>query len=149
MRRDPSETATKQLLGFVLQDVARLMRRNFNRRAQKLGLTEAHWRVLTNVSRCPGIRQAQLAELLEMHPISVARQIDRMEASGWVRREKDPDDRRAINLYLTDQVEPMIKGLYEQGKQVREHALQGLTEEQRQTLSDALLLMRRNLSDEI
>jgi DNA-binding MarR family transcriptional regulator len=138
--KDPLRVA-QHGLGFLLNDTARLLRRNFNRRVQELGLTEAQWRVLANISRCPGIRQAQLADILDMQPISVARQIDRMESAGWVQRCKDPDDRRAVNLQLTDKVEPIIKKMLEQGELVHQQAVAGLSEQEQSLLLEHLLLI--------
>ena len=90
-----------QGVGALLVEVGRLLRRNFNRRAQELGLTQAQWQALAHLSRKQGINQACLADLLEVQPITLARLIDRLAAAGWVERRPDPADRRAQRLYLT------------------------------------------------
>ena len=97
-----------QSIGFVLNDVARLLRRNFNRCVQDLGLTQSQWQAIAHIARKEGMKQSELADILEVQPISVARLIDRMEAAGWVVRRPDPVDRRAINLYLTDKCDPIL-----------------------------------------
>ena len=132
-------------LGFMLSDVARLMRRNFNRRVQALGLTQAQWMLLARIARHEGSRQAQLAEILEMQPISVARLIDRMEASGWVERRKDPTDRRAVNLYLTKKAEPILDELWDRADETQTIALAGLSTTARSELTKALETIRENL----
>jgi DNA-binding MarR family transcriptional regulator len=83
----------------MTNEVARLLRRNFNRRAQPLGLTQVQWRALARLARNEGMRQVDLAESLELQPMTVARLIDRMEAAGWVQRRPDPGDRRAVQLW--------------------------------------------------
>src|SRR3546814_4821449 len=83
-------------LGFLLNDVSRLMRRNLNRRVQALGLTQSQWRALAYLSRQEGINQVTLADTLEVQPITLARLIDRLEAAGWVERRRHPSDRRAV-----------------------------------------------------
>ena len=129
----------------MLSDVARLMRRNFNRRVQSLGLTQAQWMLLARIARHEGSRQAQLAEILEMQPISVARLIDRMEASGWVERRKDPTDRRAVNLYLTKKAEPILDELWDRADETQTVALEGLSPEEREAVIKALETIRENL----
>ena len=133
-------------LGFLVSDVARLIRRNFNRRVQHLGLTQAQWQVLAHLARNEGMRQIQLADTLEMQPISVARIIDRMAAAGWVERRPDPSDRRAFNLYLTPKANPILEGMWQQGEETRTQALDGIPPEQQELLLSALLRMRENLT---
>lgn len=132
-------------LGFMLNDSARLLRRNFNRRVQNLGLTQAQWRLLARIAIDEGARQAQLAELLEMQPISVARLIDRMEAAGWVERRPDPTDRRAVNLYLTEKAEPILDELWGRAEETQTLALAGLSQEAREELMQSLETIRENL----
>src|SRR5687767_13222468 len=90
-------------LGFLVADVARLLRRSMDRRLQALGLTQAQWRAIIHLSRNEGMTQATLAESLEIQPITLTRLIDRMESAGWVERRMHPLDRRAVQLYLTSQ----------------------------------------------
>lgn len=144
MREDVTQ-APGQSLGFLLNDVARLMRRNFNRRVQKLGLTQAQWQVIAYLMHNAGMRQTDLAAVLEVQPISVARLIDRMAAAGWVERRPDPNDRRAVNLYLTSKAEPIAHELRAAGAAVREKTTRGLTPEQTALLYECLQEMRRNL----
>jgi len=136
-------------LGFVLNDVARLLRRNFNRRVQGLGLTQAQWQALIYISRNPGMTQSRLAEILEVQPISVARLIRRMEAAGWVRRCPDPSDRRAVNLHLTEKTEPILEKMQEHAAELRAQAFAGIDEEDLQTMMQNLLVMRANLADDV
>ena len=136
----------QEALGFVLSDVARLLRRNFNRQVQQLGLTQAQWQVLAYLSRNEGVRQIQLADSLDMQPISVARIIDRMQASGWVERRPDPADRRAFNLYLTPQANPILEKMWEQGTHTRTEALKDIPAADQELLLRTLLRMRENLS---
>jgi DNA-binding MarR family transcriptional regulator len=80
--------------GFLLNDVARLMRTAYDRRIRKLGLTRAQWWVLTHLYRSNGVTQTELAETLEIEKPTLGRLLDRLEAKGWVRREHDASDRR-------------------------------------------------------
>ena len=99
-------------LGVLITDVARLMRRNFDRRLQSLGLTQAQWRAIVHVARSEGMSQVALAEALEAQPITIARLIDRMEGAGWIERRNDPLDRRAVKLYLTPKCQPILAEIH-------------------------------------
>ena len=88
-------------IGYVLSDVARLMRTVFDRRVRSLGLTRAQWLVLSRLYRRPGASQTELADMLEIDRASAGRMIDRMEKAGWVERRADVVDRRVKRLYLS------------------------------------------------
>src|SRR5689334_11950907 len=93
-------------LGSLLNDVSRLMRKKFDQRAKELRLTRAQYYLLAKLARHEGIKQVELAELLEVEPISAARLVDRMEAAGWVERRADPADRRARRVFLAPKARP-------------------------------------------
>lgn len=137
---DPSRN-----VGFLMHEVARLMRAEFMRQVEHLGLTQAQWRLLGNLARSEGIRQAQLAEILEIRPITLTRLVDRLQAAGLVERRADPDDRRAQQLFLTDAAEPLMRKLWAQAAKVREKAMAGLSAQQREQLIDSLVAMKANL----
>lgn len=88
-------------IGYVLSDVARLIRTVFDRRVRSLGLTRAQWLVLSRLYRRPGASQTELADMLEVDRASAGRMIDRMEKGHWVERRGDAGDRRVKRLYLT------------------------------------------------
>ena len=133
-------------LGFLVTDVARLMRRRFDRRAQALGLTRAQWTVLFHLDRNEGATQATIAQLMDIQPITLARQIDRLEADGWVERRPHPRDRRARCLYLTDKVHPVLAGLQKISSSIRAEAAAGIPPDEFEHLLDMLQRIRGNLS---
>lgn len=135
-----------QSFGFVMQDVARLMRREMNRRIQSLGLTYPQCAVMGRILAEPGMTQARLSDILEMQPISVARLIDRMEAAGWVERRPHPTDRRAVCLYHTAKAEPILEKVWVQAAENRAEAARGISEKDKELLLDILKRMRANLS---
>lgn len=139
---DPSRS-----LGFLLHDVSRLLRRNFSRRMAHRGLTQAQWQTLAHLSRCQGVNQTTLADMLDVQPITLARLIDRLEASGWVERRADPADRRAFRLYLTDAARPLIDEMWDRAADTREEAMAGLEPAVRDAMIDCLLAIKRNLTD--
>ncbi|TCS62543.1 MarR family winged helix-turn-helix transcriptional regulator [Varunaivibrio sulfuroxidans] len=132
-------------LGFMINDVARLMRRNFNRRVQKLGLSQSQWKALSHLARNEGASQAFLADVMEVQPITLARLIDRMVAAGWVERVPNPSDRRAVRLYITDKARPFLEKMRVLAAETREETLQGLAPPLREQLFAILEKMKCNL----
>ncbi|MBV9860227.1 MAG: MarR family transcriptional regulator [Alphaproteobacteria bacterium] len=136
-----------RILGFVLNDVARLSRKRFEQRARaaRLGLTRAQSSVLAYLARQEGINQAALAQILEIEPITLARLLDRLQAAGLVERRADPNDRRARLLYLTEAAYPLLDRIFELAAEVRDDALAGISEPDRTRLVDMLLEIKSNL----
>ncbi len=132
-------------LGFLISDVSRLMRRRFDERARALGATRAQWRTLTTLSRNEGLNQGALAELLEVEPITLCRMIDRLEEAGLVERRRDPADRRAWQLFLTDKSKPVLAELKATADELIENVLTGMSEPVRDALGASLNQMRANL----
>jgi DNA-binding MarR family transcriptional regulator len=132
-------------LGFLVHDIARLLRRNFDRRVQSLGLTQAQWRAIVHLSRNQGMNHTALAESLEIQPITLTRLIDRMEAAGWVERRRHPSDRRAMQLYLTARARPILKKMRALVPGTIGDALAGLPASARERLTAHLQTIKRNL----
>jgi len=131
--------------GFLLNDVARLMRTAYDRRIRKLGLTRAQWWVLTHLYRGNGVSQTELAETLEIEKPTLGRLLDRLEAKGWVRREHDASDRRVWRVHLTDEVEPALRTMRTIAKGLRRDALTGISAAERERFVDTLLAIKENL----
>ena len=136
----------EQSIGFLLSDVSRLLRRDFDRRVRELHLTQAQWRAIAQLSREDGIRQTTLADRLEVQPITLARLIDRMQSAGWVSREPDPDDRRATLLYLTDKAQPILAQMRRHADEAIEEVFAGVSATARKALRSALIRMKQNLA---
>ena len=96
---------------FEIGETAHALRKAFDRLAVGLGVTRAQWKVLFKLSRKPGLRQVELADLLELEPITLCRIVDRLEEAGLVERTRDPDDRRAWRLHVTAKAQPLIEEL--------------------------------------
>jgi MarR family transcriptional regulator, transcriptional regulator for hemolysin len=142
-RQDWSEPT----LGFLVHDVARLLRKRLEQRARAagIGLTRAQWQTLAYLARSEGMNQASLAQLLDIEPITLVRLIDRLEAIGLVERRPDPRDRRQRNLYLTEKAWPELARIKALGAEVREEALAGLAAPERERLMGALAQAKTNL----
>src|SRR6516165_2963220 len=136
--------------GFLVHDVARLFGRRFNQRALLfLGLTRAQCKVLGYLARNEGINQAGLADLLEIKPMSLVRQIDRMEEDGWIERQPQPGDRRARRLVLTEKARPILARILDLSNEVRGESFAGLSRDEGRQLIELLRRVHGNLSERV
>lgn len=131
---------------FEVAETARLIKREANRRAAILGATKAQWRVLARLSRAGGdVRQVELAEALDVEPITLCRMIDRLEEAGLVERRRDEGDRRAWRLFLTAEAAPVLAKLEQMGIAFNADILTGISEEDRAAALRVLARIRSNL----
>jgi MarR family transcriptional regulator for hemolysin len=135
--------------GFLVNDVARLFGRRFDQNGKRLGLTRAQCRTLGYLTRYEGINQAGLADLLEIRPMTLVRQIDRMEEAGWIERRPDPADRRARRLFLTAKARPILGRIWNVANETRDEALALLSPPQAETLIELLHRVHATLSNKL
>lgn len=136
----------EESVGFLLADASRLMRRAFERQITGSSLTLSQARALAHVARNEGCRQVELADQLEVKPITLARLLDQLEQAGLVERRPDPDDRRAYRLYLREQAGAALDDIRAAGAAILADALKGFSEAEADALGKALRRMRENLS---
>lgn len=134
-------------LGFILHDVARLLRKRFEQRARSLGLTRSQWQTLAYLNVNEGIHQAGLAEILEIEGITLVRILDKLEERGLIERRQHPTDRRIWLLFLREEARPLIKKMQKIGDATRAEALDGLDDDERAFLLDSLTRLKTNLID--
>jgi MarR family transcriptional regulator for hemolysin len=131
---------------FEVVETARLIRREANRRAAVLGSTKAQWRVLARLHRGGGgLRQIELADALDVEPITLCRMIDRLEEAGLVERRRDEADRRAWRIHLTRAAAPVLARLEEMGTAFNADILAGIADEDRAVALRVLSQVRANL----
>lgn len=142
-KEQPSRT-----VGFLLHDVARLLRKRFEQNARGFGLelTRSQWQVLAYLDKNEGIRQGGLAELLEVEPITLGRILDKLESCGLIERRHDATDRRVWRLSLTEKAGPTLATMRELGEITRAEAFADISETEREALLALLTTMRGNLS---
>ena len=136
----------RESLGFLMQDVTRLLRKRFEGQAAALGLTSAQWRLLVNLMRHGPLPQARLAELLEIEPISLSRLVDRMAEAGWVERRPDPNDRRVRIVEVTPKTTETLSVAKTIADDLYAQAFAGMPEGAHVQLLDLLRQVIANLS---
>ena len=136
-------------IGFLLADVTRLMRRAFTSELEGTQLTLAQAKTLLRLRRCEGARQVELAEYLEIRPITLTRLVDQLQAEGLVERRADPQDRRAFQLYLTEAAQPVVEQIVAAVTRLQIRALEGVTPDAVAGFSAVLESKRENLGSRV
>jgi DNA-binding MarR family transcriptional regulator len=140
--------ALQPQIGALLFEVARLIRRRFDRRARESGLplTRHQARALLSIARREGLSQAAIATRLDIEPIALVRLLDRLHEEGLVERRPHPTDRRIRTLWLTPAGWAVVERVLAINTEVREEACAGLGPAAREMLTQALGRMRANLT---
>jgi DNA-binding MarR family transcriptional regulator len=132
-------------LGYLLHDVARLMKRRFEEEARAQGVTLPQWRALAQVAFTGNISQVALAQALDADQMTVSGVLDRLEKRGLITREADPSDSRAKLAQVTEKGLLVVKTARAVGTAMYEAALVGVTPEDAATATSVLQQMRENL----
>ena len=125
-------------IGYAITDVSRLMRTVFERRVRASGLTRAQWLVIARLHRHPGLSQSQIADLLEIEKASAGRLIDRMQAKGWLHRERNPADRRSQLIVLSAEGSTLARRAQTAAKTMEQGLLRRLSRAERAMLIELL-----------
>lgn len=122
------------------------IRRAFDRKAAGLGVTRAQWRVLSRLSRYPGLRQVELADHLDVEPITLCRIVDRLEEAGLVERQRDPLDRRAWRVLLTGKAQPIVGKLRQLAAELADQVFAGISPTEIEAMRSVLTRARENVA---
>ena len=136
-----------ETLPFEIAETAHALRKAFDRRAVGMGVTRAQWKVLFRLSRHPGLRQIELADMLDIEPITLSRIVDRLEEAGWVERVADPADRRAWRLHVTARAQPLIEKLRAVADEMIADAFAGIDPKEIEITRQVLGRVRENVTE--
>jgi MarR family transcriptional regulator for hemolysin len=144
----PPRSRNRELL-FLISDVGRLLRTYADQKARLHGMTRAQWAVLLRLERREGLKQSELAEALDIQPITLTRLVDRLCANGLIERRADPNDRRVKQLYLTAAARPLIDRVADHVEELSDTVLDGIAAADIELMLAKLGLARENLKDAI
>jgi MarR family transcriptional regulator, transcriptional regulator for hemolysin len=134
---------------FTLGEVQRMMRAYADREAARYGITRAQWAVLAKVERNEGMKQSELAEQMEMQPITLTRLIDKLCDNGWIERRGDDTDRRVNRLYLRKAARPLLGKLAGLRSELTATALDGISPTDAQRMLAQLEMIKENVRNAI
>ena len=140
------QTANPDFL-FALFETQRLLRLYADKQAQRHGLTKAQWAVLAKLERTEGLKQTEVADLMDMAPITLTRLIDKLCDNGLIERRDDKTDRRINRLYLTDAARPLMATLSTLRGEITRTALRGLDDAAVAVLVNHLEIVKDNIRD--
>jgi MarR family transcriptional regulator for hemolysin len=140
----PRRSQNRELL-FLISDVGRLLRTYADQKARLLGMTRAQWAVLLRLERREGLKQSDLAEALDIQPITLTRLVDRLCDNGLIERRADPNDRRAKLLYLTPAARPLLDRIADRVEELSTIVLDGVEPGRIDLMLSQLGLARENL----
>jgi MarR family transcriptional regulator for hemolysin len=132
---------------FVLFETQRMLRLYADKLAVHYGITRAQWAVLAKLERTEGLKQSELAELMEMQPITLTRLIDRLCHNDLIERRDDAHDRRANRLYLRPAARPLLARLAELRGEITQTALSQISKSDARDLVDQLETIKNNVRD--
>ena len=144
----PHRSQNREIL-FMITDVGRLLRTRADQKARQYGQTRAQWVVLLKLERHEGLKQSDLAEYLDIQPITLTRLVDRLCENGLIERRPDPNDRRAKRLYLTPAARPLLDRIDQQVEELAGTVLAGLDPAAVGVMLTQLGLARENLRQAI
>ena len=134
---------------FTLGELHRLVRAYADKQASRYGMTRAQWAVLAKVERNEGLKQSELAEQMDMQPITLTRLIDKLCDNGWIERRDDDNDRRVNRLYLRKAARPLLAKLAELRSELTSTALAGINPADAQRLLTQLEQVKENVRNAI
>jgi DNA-binding MarR family transcriptional regulator len=133
-------------LAWQIGETSHAMRRFYDRRAAQLGVTRAQWRVIAVLGHHPGMKQVELADRLDIEPISACRIVDRLVEAGLVERQRDPGDRRAWRVSLTARAQPLRERLGALADEMSLEAFAGIGDAELEVVRAALARVRDNIA---
>jgi MarR family transcriptional regulator, transcriptional regulator for hemolysin len=134
----------RQLIAQLVES-SRLLRNYIDHRAKSRGTTRAQWIVLFRLRQQEGLSQVDLAEVLELQPISLVRLLDRLVEHGLLERRPDPKDRRANKLFLTGAGRRLVDDLDSLRDAIASDVLRDIPSEAIQTSLDALVEVKERI----
>jgi MarR family transcriptional regulator for hemolysin len=135
----------KREIAFMIKDVSRMLGTYADQQGRILGVSRAQWTVLVRLERTEGLKQSELAEILDLQPISLTRLLDRLDENGLIERRADPNDRRVNRLYLKPAARPLLDQLATLSESLMGTVLEGIEPESMERMLRDLKTIKDNL----
>lgn len=132
-------------VAFITKKGAKKLADAFNDRLMKKGISRVQWTALYFLGKHESMSQNELADKMDLKSSTIARLIDRLERDGYVRRIKEPNDRRITKLLLTEEGHTLRESLLPEGEQMSEIITQGISDAEMETFLRVLRKMTDNV----
>ena len=134
-------------IGFLIHDVSRLRRTVVDKALKPMGVTRSQWWVLANLSRHDGggMMQTELAKVMDVGKVTLGGLIDRLEATGLVKRLADPKDRRAKRVVTTPKGVKLLADIQVIAKVVNARIMNGIVKGDITKAENVLSKMKQQL----
>jgi DNA-binding MarR family transcriptional regulator len=132
---DPPDTLGA-LIGMVRSEIVRAIESDLSAQGADLKFTQFH--VLKRLATAGATTATELARAVDLDGGAMTRQLDQLEAKGYLRRQPHEQDRRALRIDLTEAGVALWKHLHESNLATLERAQKGLTQDERDKLHDYL-----------
>ncbi len=143
------QISPRRELAFLIKDLARMTRTYADQQAAQFGMSYAQWAVLSRLSRAEGLKQSELADVLDIQPITLTRLVDRLCENGLIERRADPADRRAKRLFLTPAARPVVERLGALSEELTATIFRGIEPADVSLIIARLTIAKENLRNEI
>jgi MarR family transcriptional regulator for hemolysin len=140
-----SKMPIKREIAFTIKDVSRMLGTYADQQGRVFGISRAQWTVLVRLERTEGLKQSELAEILDLQPISLTRLLDRLDENGLIERRADPNDRRVNRLYLKPAARPLLDQLATLSETLMGTVLEGIEPESMERMLRDLGRIKDNL----
>ncbi len=141
-----SERALRHSMSWWLIGVGRLWRNLLDDHLRVVGQTQPRWRVLAWATMLPGIRQADLAERMDLTRPTLVRLLDNLEKQGVIERRVSSKDRRANGIYLTEKAKPIVREIEREVGSLGDFLLQDVSAEEMEQCLDVLRRIRNRVN---
>lgn len=143
MTRRTTPPELRRLAGEVRTEVSRLAY-HLRTPATRSGITPTRLAALAALARHPeGVRQGDLAQLMNVSAPSMTRLVEIMSEAGWIERRRDPDDQRCLLLALSPVGLETLDTLRDESATQLSEELSDLTDAERAALASAVPVLRK------
>lgn len=134
----PENWRMENSVGYLVKRLSMVVTRELDRRMEVLGLTDAQWKPLLGLQQGVGKTAADLARAACHDTGAVTRLLDRLESKDLIRRVRSEEDRRVVNLELTEEGSQVAAEVPKVIANLANQMLDGFTEEEFRQFQDYL-----------
>lgn len=132
-------------VGYQIRVTHRLVQRFLHQKISPHGVTLGMWYFLRALWHEDGLTQSELSTIVGTMEPTTLNAIKAMEASGIVRRVRNEQDRRKMNVFLTPRGRQLQKELMPLAREVVEAAVEGFSQDERRAFMTSLSAIQKNL----